>query len=184
MPASYWNYFVPYETDPAFALQRLREEVFERGEYKSFLDAAMPVSDGFSRGNLSRVPALQPHHHRLDLSRLFTEWNRPLANVNHSGPRPGSIRELLDRQAGAGTHSILDITGLSTRPATSCINPLSSLALVELFGSDSPDHFDIKEAFDLGLLARYIGRRWQGIYLTAFRDSQPDEIFFAGRSGS
>ena len=33
MGASGWDYFVPYEADISAALQRLREDVFARGDY-------------------------------------------------------------------------------------------------------------------------------------------------------
>ena len=33
MGASGWSYFVPYDADISAALQRLREEVFARGDY-------------------------------------------------------------------------------------------------------------------------------------------------------
>jgi hypothetical protein len=33
MGASGWSYFVPYEADISVALQRLREDVFARGDY-------------------------------------------------------------------------------------------------------------------------------------------------------
>jgi hypothetical protein len=35
MGATGWKYFVPYEADISAALQRLREDVFARGDYDS-----------------------------------------------------------------------------------------------------------------------------------------------------
>jgi len=152
MNATRWNYFVPYEADISSALQHLREDVFARGDYKTFADLAVPA--GFEISTLG------------------------------SRSKPGSIRELLDQQAGAGTHSILDITQLSSKPAVDAISPLPHSELARCVGSTAPSHAEIEEAYQCGLLERHVSRRGRGVYIIAYRHQSPDEFFFAGCSGT
>jgi hypothetical protein len=97
--------------------------------------------------------------------------------------KPKTPDELLERQAETGTHSILDITTISNTPDFSAISPLPRERLAEVFGTESPTRSQIEKAYKAGVLEEFISERWQGIYIIAFRDGTPSEIFFAGCSG-
>jgi hypothetical protein len=181
MRGSTWNYFVPYETDVAAALQRLREAVFARGEYQSVSDLLLPLPVEAGAGgpvahgrDLNKGP---------DLVRLIGDWHQPPQPTARTEDRAGSIRELLDRQGSAGTHSILDITAISTRSKSGAISPVSPVAQWQIFGGETPEHREIQVAFEAGAFAEHLSRRGQGLYLIAYRSGVPDEIFFLGRSG-
>ena len=161
MNATFWNYFVSYETDISVALERLREDVFVRGDYKCSVE--------------TRAPALVAH---AGSSSYQAESE---SRVRDFPPR--SIGELLNRQGRNGTHSILDITSLFPRPRPGAISPFPQSKLFELFGTDTPGREEIEEAWTLGKIQICLSRRGQGICLIAYRDGHPEEIFFAGCSG-
>jgi hypothetical protein len=97
--------------------------------------------------------------------------------------KPKTIEKLLESQAENGTHSILDIVSISSEPQFGAISPFPRRKLVEFFGSETPSHAEIEEAHDSGSLEEYVSQRWQGVYIIAYGDGSPSEIYFAGCSG-
>jgi hypothetical protein len=94
------------------------------------------------------------------------------------GPRHASIRQALEASAPDGTQSILDLDHLSDQPALFAAAPLPRAELQGLFGTDRPTREMIEGS--AALLATL--ERGQGIYIVAYRDGRPDEIFFGGCS--
>jgi hypothetical protein len=150
--SSEWSYFVPYEADVAAALQRLREDVFARGDYMT------EESEIASANYLVDVP-------------------------RRSMSKPSSIEDLLEQEGGHGTHSILDITHVSPTPKRRAVSPLPASVLADYFSSDKPSWEEIQDVYEFGSLEKYVNKRWRGIYIIAYADSKPSEIFFAGSSG-
>jgi hypothetical protein len=110
-------------------------------------------------------------------------WAQVLERKSPPHPQPCSIEELLEQPAEDGTHSILDIVCISPRAKFGAIMPFPPSKLVEFFSSETPSHFEIEDVYEFGSLEKYVSKRWQGIYMIAYRDGKPDEIFFAGCSG-
>lgn len=148
-----WSYFVPYEEDISSALQKLRQEVFTRGDY---ITEESPISAG---------------------SRLIIP---PQSKFRQ---KPISIEELLEQQKEFGTHSIIDITCISQKPKRHAISPFPQSLLVDYFGSQTPSPAGIQEVYEFGSLEKFATKPWRGIYVVAYFDGKPSDIFFAGCSG-
>ena len=197
MGATGWSYFVPYEADVSAALQRLREDVFNRGDYiygdentgdqqEAILETVRPEVEPWVKRIREEAAKLQEPLRTLYLQAAenFKE------EVMRGSPAPRkptgqakTIEEALEAQAESGTHSILDIAGVSSKPAFGHVRLFPPEKLVEFFGSHTPSHAQIEEAYDFGSLEDFVSERWEGIYIIAYRDGSPSEIFFAGCSG-
>jgi hypothetical protein len=150
--SSEWRYFVPYEADVAAALQRLREDVFARGEY------------------MTEASEIAAARYLEDIPRLSTS-------------KPTSIEQLLEQEGDHGTHSILDITHVSPTPKRRAVSPLPASVLEDYCLSGTPSIEEIEDVYEFGSLEKYVNKRWRGIYIIAYKDGKPSEIFFAGSSG-
>lgn len=198
MGATGWNYFVPYETDISAALQRLREDIFARGNYV--------WGDGLTpKQHDSTVKRMRPHIEawvsnlmkdaenpklserertirRMGAEQIRKKWEIEEKSKPKVTKKPKTIEDLLNQQAENGTHSILDITCISPKPKFGAINPFPNSRLLEFFDSETPSRTNIEEVFESGSLERFISR-WQGFYIIAYCNGRPSEIFFAGCSG-
>jgi hypothetical protein len=91
---------------------------------------------------------------------------------------PASIDEARELADADGTGSILDMDRVADEPDFMAVTPLSHQRLLELFKTDQPTremietNHDFYDEIDRG----------QGIYIIAYQDGQPSEIFFAGYS--
>ena len=77
-----------------------------------------------------------------------------------------------------GTRSILDLERVSDEPDFGSVTPLSDEDLQDLFGTNKPTREMIEESDELFETID----RGQGVYVIAYRDGKPSEIFFAGYS--
>jgi hypothetical protein len=94
------------------------------------------------------------------------------------GAQHSSIEEAIEDADADGTRSILDMERIADDPDYGAVTPLSDDALTDLFGTRKPTREMIEsqdELFDAI-------ERGQGIYIVAYRDDTPSEIFFAGYS--
>ena len=137
MGATGWSYFVPYEADVSAALERLREDVFNRGDY-IYGDE---ITDDQREATLEKVrPEVEPWVKRIreeaaklqePLRTLYLQGAENFKKEVMAGspaPRkptgqPKTIEEALEAQAESGTHSILDIAGVSSEPAFGYVRP-------------------------------------------------------------
>jgi hypothetical protein len=192
--ASAWNYFVPYQADISTALQRLRDEVFAKGEHLSGIgisrpdmEAALKACGGDMESTLKEFSARasDPNLPSQVQNKFATlvEQLRQLDNSKASLPKPRTIEELLERQGDSGTHSILDIVRVSPASEFGAVSPLPTSRLIEIFGSDKPSRTQIENVYEEGALNEYTSERWRGIYIVAYASELPHEIFFAGCSG-
>ena len=187
---------MPYEADVSAALQRLREDVFARGDYiygdditdeqrKDILDKVRPELDPWMQKVREQAATLQEPFKTKYLEmagRLKGELMGGGSAPRKPKRKPKTIEKLLEIQAESGTHSILDIVGISPEPKFGYIRPFPREKLVEIFGSQTPSHSEIEEAHSFGRLEDFADR-WEGIYVIAYRDGSPSEIFFDGHSG-
>jgi hypothetical protein len=91
---------------------------------------------------------------------------------------PATIEEAVENMDADGTGSILDITHIAEEPDFCAVAPLSAEELVQLFGTDRPTREMIERSTDL-----YEDiDRGQGVYIIAYKDGKPSEIFFGGYS--
>ena len=188
---------MPYTLDVSAALQRLREDVFARGNYVSGHGLPKKDCDAKSKrllaayeANMKETLALAedtslPEKHRAIHRGIAKYMKEELEKYGHREPppKPGTIDELLKQQAENGTHSILDIVGISSAPQFGSISPFPADKLTEFFTSKTPSHDEIEEAYESGLLDKFVSERWQGIYIVAYQNALAHEIFFAGCSG-
>lgn len=97
-------------------------------------------------------------------------------------PSPGnqhiSIDEAMDDADADGTRSILDLDHISDEPEFCAATALPPDQLEGLFGTDQPTRKMIEDNQELFETIE----RGQGIYLIAYKNGRPDEIFFAGYS--
>ena len=98
----------------------------------------------------------------------------------HHAPGRGhpSIAAARDAAGPSGTRSVLDIAGMSDRPAFGAVCPLDDGELLELFGSARPSRATVESCDDLfdGI------ERGHGIYIVVYERDRPVQICFAGLS--
>lgn len=193
MGATGWSYFVPYEADIPSALQRLREDVFARGDFQY---GETVITEKQRKAFLEHVPPdwLQKVREQAEgleepMKTAFLQQAERMRDTLAGGTparrkrKPKTIERLLEVQGESGTHSILDIGGISPKPEFGTVSSLPHTKLVELFGSERPSHAQIERASSSGALEEFTSERWQGIYVVVYHDGSPSEIFFAGCSG-
>lgn len=102
--------------------------------------------------------------------------------VGPDSPSPGaqhsSIEEAMEDSDADGTRSILDLDHISDVPELCAVTSVPPDELERFFGTGKPTHEMIEEN---GELFENIDRG-QGIYIIAYKNGRPDEIFFAGYS--
>jgi hypothetical protein len=194
--ATGWQYYVPYQPDMTRVLDDLRRDLLARGDYEEpgveldFLDeVGFFEADEEAREAMMAEYTLEPlrwaiERFGMDSLRGWLEsqqWSPDLR-----GPRPRTMEELeaLRCLSTSGTHSILDISQVSPTRADGAIYPLSGELLVPIFGTDRPTRSVVAEWQERDDPARYdLYERWQGFYVTVYKDSEPDEIYIEGASG-
>lgn len=92
--------------------------------------------------------------------------------------RPATIEEAVENADADGTGSILDITTVADEPDFCTVCPLSDEAMEECFGTTQPTRQMIEENIDFFEEIE----RGQGVYIIAYKDGKPSEIYFGGYS--
>lgn len=211
MGATGWIYYCPYEADANAALQTLRQAVFDRREYSlpgdlidgmddaTLNSVAPPAADLKKLLKISQALdqtlgglGLDTNHsakQTRDVEKMMQKIDKAgfaaaarEALKPKDAPPPSTIDELLEQCAEAGTHSILDIDGVSPAPELGAATPLSETQLQTLFGTTQPTKAMIQSAKEDGRL-HALCNRWQAVFLTVYEDGQPAEYVFAGVSG-
>jgi len=108
-------------------------------------------------------------------------WFPPFP-VEPNSPAPGakhaSIEQAMEAADADGTRSILDMERISATADYAAVTPFPNHRLVQFFGTDRPTREMIEANDDLFEELE----RGQGVYVIAYRDDKPAEIFFAGYS--
>ncbi|HVU12283.1 MAG TPA: hypothetical protein VHD90_13450 [Phototrophicaceae bacterium] len=171
MGSSSWSYFVPYDEDINAAVQRLRQQVFEHGDYL-LLDDWELWNESDARIEAGEDPLIVEADRRTKRDAL---------------PKPGSIDELFAWNEDSGTHSIIDMAeGASDTPDFGTVSPLTEAELRATFGTTKPTHAQIAQWEQSSPDGDPIGdlrRRWEGLYIIVYVDDAPSELYFAGFSG-
>jgi hypothetical protein len=95
-----------------------------------------------------------------------------------SEEQPATIEEAIENMDADGTGSILDMMRISDRPDYFAVTPMSPDELVRQFGTEQPTREMIERNVDF-----YEDiERGQGVYIIAYKDGKPSEIFFGGYS--
>jgi hypothetical protein len=88
--------------------------------------------------------------------------------------------ELLRNSEENGTHSIIDITGISETDDLYQNGTIKREDLINIFGTDKPTReMIVAKEF---VLQTYRGR-WACTYVVCYKDENPTEIYFTGYSG-
>ncbi len=207
MGATSWRYYTPFQDDPEAALQALRADVFARGDYvdltgsmedklretyrrfgedpnslavQARIDAALRLQRAVDTGDVSGLSS----EDRSFARRMgwFAWFARLLGAAPPAGPgrEPRTIEELLELAEESGTHSILDIEHVDSRPGAGVAAPLQPKTLEQVFGTAEPTHTQVEARW--ADIAEPL-RRWQARYLVVYDNGQPREYAFIGCSG-
>jgi hypothetical protein len=102
--------------------------------------------------------------------------------VTPASPSPGakhrSIAEALEASDADGTRSVLDMESVGNEMGAGVMVALPAAQLLELFGTDRPSRAMIEGNMDFFNELE----RGHGIYIIAYGNDKPSEIFFAGYS--
>lgn len=196
MGATGWQYFVPYQPDMDRVLGDLRRDVLARGGYEEpavdldFLDeSGFFEADEESREQMMAEFTLEPlrwaiERFGIDGLRGWLEAHQRSPDLRGPGARSMAELEAVRCVSTDGTHSILDIGGVSPDRADGAIYPLPEGVLVSLFGTSRPTRSMVEVWRGRDDPARYgLYERWQGFYVTIYKDGQPDEVYIEGASG-
>jgi len=202
-PLPYYLIWAPYQEDPEAALQELREEIFERGEFTytgsdkaegiwkmigwEIEDPDSPEGKAEKVAQRRVLAAAQ-----MDSFDALTEEEKELASHLQSvlgmlavaGVKdvqfPKTIEELVEAAGEEGTRSILDIEKTGKKPGVGIAAHLPNQELWQFFGTSQP----VREQVEKGWLAiaRRLGR-WEAFYMIVYKDHQPHEYAFLGNAG-
>lgn len=180
MGSSGWSYFTPYQEDIAQTLQKLRQRVFEAGDYQQYwLYNEVPDEVFEELDELEPQEWSQPGQQLLEAFAHVLERKHISAELP---PVPQTINEVLERNGLDGTHSILDIDHIASQPEDGAAIALPEELLMQYIGTDRPTKAMVETAQTKFDLCGYL-ERGQGIYIIIYQDGVPSEIFFSGHSG-
>ena len=191
MSGTGWSYVAPYQDDIEKALEELRQDVFDRGEYERPRDALDNLNDfeglGFfstdERGRREIIAEFSAESLNVLIERVGVAGLRTELRSLTDAPVLTRIDDLRALQclSADGTHSILDITRVASEPGFGAVVPVPPEEVIRLFGTDKPNRQMIEDALRWGKLDP--GPRWQAVCLIAYDDDRPTSIYFVGSSG-
>lgn len=201
--APFYLHFTPYQEDPEAALQALREEAFENGDYTytasekaegiwkmigwEVSDADTPEAHAereaqkrvLAAAQMDKFDGLTPEEEDLAKHLQTVLAMLAIAGVKDV-ERPKTIEALIEAAGDDGTRSILDIEKVGKKPGSGVAGYLPNQELWVLFGNTQPSHDDAVKAWPM--IAKRLGR-WEAIYITIYKDHQPHEYAFYGCMG-
>lgn len=166
MGASAWVYWTAYEPDIEHALKVLRRQVFESQDY--YL--------GNWDLSLLRDQSREEPNLRAEYERQLAAWR-----VDH--PEPKTIEELIDLTDPDGTHSIIDMLGVSEEPELLKVFRLTEAELLEHFSTNHPTRGQVEARLAEFEFAEQYWPIHMAFYVITYRDGVPDQIGFVGASG-
>jgi hypothetical protein len=95
-----------------------------------------------------------------------------------SEDNPATIEEAFANSGASGTGSILDMKAIAPEPNYFAVAPMPREVQLRLFGTDKPTREMIERNHDFYEAIE----RGQGVYIIAYQDDKPSDIFFAGYS--
>jgi len=170
MGASGWHYFTDYQADPGAALQKLRREVFEKGEYGETRNWEEMVKGMEAAGmDVKQLKVILQQRQQMDAARALA--------------KPRTIEEALDQAAEEGTHSILDImAGVSKVPQFGTAFPAPDAWLMQAYGTTRPTRAQVEGA---GFEPAEELERWSAVFfpVAETKEGPPRWWYFEGCSG-
>lgn len=186
MGAACWQYFIPWQADMNKALRELREDVFRSGKYER-PDIGLELLDEialFEVDESEREAILD----RYGLNRLRPliaahGWDHLKASLEDLAAAP-ELRtmdelEVLMCFTYSGTHSILDVSRLTSALGQGGLYPLSEEQIQAIYGTPQPT----RETIEAHGAVDGMYDRDEGFYFTTYRNGTPDTIFIEGCSG-
>ncbi len=182
MGASMWSRTVPYQAEIGAALERARQEAYDEGAfYRQAADPALReigeeeyVAQWLAEEQARLIAEFGDDAWEPGDDFTRDEWRA--AQIDVTGPDT-----LLASQPFSGTHSIIDITGVSEEPEGGCAAPYPRDELIALLGTDRPSAAAVAGAVaDQRLEGFY---RWAAAYVISYADDKPHTIHFFGHSG-
>jgi len=189
MGASGWQYKIPYQSDMDKALAELRQRVFDQGEYE------YPVPDF---GILDEMGFFQEDDGEAKITMLREYGMACVIPIYEASGTSGLVSaleaiavdpiksledlDLLQNFSCDGTHSILDIYGISPTRVFGMLSPIPAEQLISIFGTDRPTagHLASGVLYD----DHSLYSRGEGVYCTVYgADGLPESIIIAGASG-
>jgi hypothetical protein len=169
-----WGYWTPYgDGDVESALDTLRASVFNSGEYH--------LRDiGFGPDFDSLQEEWDDDEDPDERAEYEAEYGVDGDEEPWRNRRPTSIADLLLGNAEDGTHSILDMHGVSGSPEWGMVAPLSDGETAELYGDQAPSRATVESKVRE---LQSLRSRWFGTYVIAYDQGAPSHFFFAGCSG-
>jgi hypothetical protein len=95
-----------------------------------------------------------------------------------SEDHPSTIEEAIENMDADGTGSILDMMHVGTDPNFCTVVPLPEDRLLDLFDTTQPT----RQMIEANMAFYEDIDRGQGVYIIAYKDAKPSEIFFGGYS--
>ncbi|HEX8325445.1 MAG TPA: hypothetical protein VF595_16195 [Tepidisphaeraceae bacterium] len=206
MGASGWSYFIKYERDASRALIALQQRVFNRCEYGQtdfsrtiasqileeteekvlIRDVKLYVvakwAEAASRGEIEPGTSMPEVQITSALTAEFRrERNRHLQTwLGKQNPKFSSIEAVKTHFGEAGTHSIIDISGISAKPAPFHASPLPIEDIVRIFGNSKPTRPSIESTL---LPLNSTVASWHAWYMPVWTGSKKSHYYFEGASG-
>ena len=165
MTSTAWGYLVPYQEDIQQALNEIKQHVFQRGEFFTELGDLLSFLQSDQIQNLSQEKI---------------EQIKARINILEQEPIPVTIPALIQKNGDTGTHSIIDMQGISEEPKQHHISPLTDEEIEKYFGHTQPT-LAMLEQNNNNILN--LCEHWQGRYLLVYENQKPIDIFFIGISG-
>jgi hypothetical protein len=165
MTSTAWGYLVPYQENIGQALTEIQQDIFQRGEFFTELGDL-----------LAFIRSEQTQH----ISQEKIEQIKARINQLEQEPIPVTIPALIQKNGDAGTHSIIDMQGISDKPKEHHISPLTEDEIIKYFGHKQPT-LSMLEQNDNNILS--LCEHWQGRYLLVYENEKPIDIFLVGISG-
>jgi hypothetical protein len=176
---------VPYQGDLAAALQEARWQAFRNGDYYREAvneQARSMTEDEYVVWSIADAASGMP-----------AEWADDDTPDDEAGDEfvGGGENERLAReewraaQMWSGTHSVIDMDGVSDEPAHLKVTPASEPALRAVFGTLTPSTAAVEAANIGGPHALLLNSEhiWAGTAVVSYAGTSPERIFFAGISG-
>jgi hypothetical protein len=180
--ASAWSWQVPYQQDLGAALEQARREAYAQGSFYR----EEPTSRARSMGEEDYVAEELAEMRKRLVEEFGDDAWEPGDTETREEWRAAQIEvtdpdSLLESQPFSGTHSIIDMTGVSATSAPHMVAPVPAEELDELFGTRRPAATAVAEAIENGALGGL--ERWQGRYVIGYDADVPQAIYFVGISG-
>jgi len=173
MGSSAWWYTVDYQADVNAALQQLRQDVYERGDY--YRESHGPDVDMTEEEFRAGLAPRDTDPERYDA--IVEDWLE-----RRSRSTPIDPDTLVAAQPHSGTHSIIDmVNGVSAEPAFATVSPLAADNLIYTFGTLTPSASQVEAWMSTDIVGER--DRWVGTYIISYHDGRPAHIHFGGHSG-